>query len=580
MTLPEPLIAGWNTEGIFLHYGVPKHCEVEEFKKCATKCRTMAFSSNGKFLAWSDGKVVYVASIPSCKIKFTIDKPRTSYIHFSPQGNYIALWETYTVSKEHAHGNPNLDIWNIKEEKLLHSFIQKKQTNWKPQWTDDDELCARNVNNEVHFFEKNNFDKISKKMFVQKVQSFSLSPGSAPYHVASYVPGIKGQPSFVTLHRYPNFEGSNAVIARKSFYKSDVVDFYWNNSGDGIVIMASTDVDKSGASYYGEQALYFMSTNGDSSMVKLLKEGPIYSIQWSPLNNEFCVVYGSMPAKATIFNKKCEPIFDFGTGPRNAVYYNPHGHMLILAGFGNLRGNVEVWDRTGQKIVTVIASDSTFLSWCPNGEYFLTATTSPRLRIGNGYKIWHYTGSLLHEVAFDVNTEMWDICWQPFPSGIFPKKPISFQPVQGIQSMQPEASKQVYRPPAARGQPSTIKLHDDYEPPSNCRNKSNNINEGLSKTALKNKKKKEAKKAKKEQEKADVFEETKVANSTFSSQFENVIYSEDQEKNKKIKNITKKLDQISKLKEQQKIGKQLELNQLEKIKKEKELLEELMTLQL
>lgn len=51
------------------------------------------------------------------------------------------------------------------------------------------------------------------------------------------------------------------------------------------------------------------------------KNGPIYDVAWSPNSSEFCVVYGFMPAKATVYNLKCDPVFDFGTGPRNAVYY-------------------------------------------------------------------------------------------------------------------------------------------------------------------------------------------------------------------------------------------------------------------
>ena len=35
--------------------------------------------------------------------------------------------------------------------------------------------------------------------------------------------------------------------------------------------MAITDVDKTGASYYGEQTLQFISTSGESSMVQLGK---------------------------------------------------------------------------------------------------------------------------------------------------------------------------------------------------------------------------------------------------------------------------------------------------------------------
>ena len=93
-----------------------------------------------------------------------------------------------------------------------------------------------------------------------------------------------------------------------------------------------------------------------------------------------------MPAKVTLYNLKCEPVFEFGTGPRNAVHYNPTGNILILGGFGNLRGSVEVWDAPQRKLVTKLeAPDTTLLEWSPDGMHFMTATTAPRLRQGNGY---------------------------------------------------------------------------------------------------------------------------------------------------------------------------------------------------
>ena len=30
-----------------------------------------------------------------------------------------------------------------------------------------------------------------------------------------------------------------------------------------------------------------------------------------------------MPAKATVFNSKCDKVFDYGTGSRNMALYNP-----------------------------------------------------------------------------------------------------------------------------------------------------------------------------------------------------------------------------------------------------------------
>lgn len=56
------------------------------------------------------------------------------------------------------------------------------------------------------------------------------------------------------------------------------------------------------------------------------------------------------------------------------------------------------------------APDTTFLEWCPNGVYFLTATTAPRLRIDNCIKIWHYSGSLAYEKMFNQE-ELYEVSW-------------------------------------------------------------------------------------------------------------------------------------------------------------------------
>lgn len=131
----------------------------------------------------------------------------------------------------------------------------------------------------------------------------------------------------------------------------------------GMILMTSTDVDATGASYYGKQALYFLSTKGDSCSVPLSKEGPIHAVQWNPKGNEFCVIYGYMPSKATFFNLKCDPVFEVKEAARNSIYFNPFGNIVLLAGFGNLRGSVEVWDANNKKLITTFqAPDSTLVS--------------------------------------------------------------------------------------------------------------------------------------------------------------------------------------------------------------------------
>lgn len=90
------------------------------------------------------------------------------------------------------------------------------------------------------------------------------------------------------------------------------------------------------------------------------------------------------------------------------------------------------------------------MEWSPDGETILTATTAPRLRIGNGFKVWHYSGALLHETAWPTGQELLQVMWQKYPEGIFTEKAISKAKVQGIESSTPQSSKAVYVPPNIR----------------------------------------------------------------------------------------------------------------------------------
>ncbi|TNN28604.1 Eukaryotic translation initiation factor 2A [Liparis tanakae] len=351
-----------------------------------------------------------------------------------------------------------------------------------PSWSEDEKLSVRSVNNELHFYEDNDFNVISNKLHMQKVSDFRLSPGGPPSKVAVYVPGSKGAPSFVRLYQYPVLEGSTAPLANKSFFQADRVSMQWNNKGSAVLVTASTEVDKSGASYYGEQTLHFLSAGGETAGVQLQKRGPIYDVAWSPGSAHFVVVYGFMPARATVFGLHCEPLFDFGTGPRNAAYYSPQGHILVLAGFGNLQGHMEVWDAVKFKQVTSCgerragsggpvppapltrlspqvskpqAPDATHFSWCPDGEHVVTATCSPRLRVSNGFKVWHYSGAVLLQQAAPAGGELWEVRWQPRPPGSFPQRPVSYQAApSGLGSTQATPTT-AYRPPALRHLPDT-----------------------------------------------------------------------------------------------------------------------------
>lgn len=268
-------------------------------------------------------------------------------------------------------------------------------------------------------------------------------------HVALYLKGNKGSPSMCRLFKYPNLDTN--PIASKSFGQADKVEMMWNKKGTGCLILTSMDVDSTGVSYYGKQSLHFLASSGDSYSVPLSADGPIHAVTWSPKSNQFAVVYGNLPAKATLFNLKCDSIFDFGIGVRNSIYFNDFGNLILFGAFGNLRGQIEVWDLNKKKQVsTSAACDTTLLQWAPCGDLYFTATTSPRLRQGNGFKIWHYSGSLLFEMMWPEKQELLELAWQKHPEGTFKENDVSYNKVDGIQSVQKQASDKKYVPPNVR----------------------------------------------------------------------------------------------------------------------------------
>ncbi len=70
---------------------------------------------------------------------------------------------------------------------------------------------------------------------------------------------FQGQPAAVKVFTVPNFD---APVSQKNFFKGDKVQLKWNDLGTQLIVLAQTEVDKTGKSYYGETTLYLLSANG------------------------------------------------------------------------------------------------------------------------------------------------------------------------------------------------------------------------------------------------------------------------------------------------------------------------------
>lgn len=260
-------------------------------------------------------------------------------------------------------------------------------------------------------------------------------------------------------------------ISQKTFFKGDKVQLKWNAQGTSLIVLAQTDVDKSNKSYYGETTMYLLSSNGSfDARVSLNKEGPIHDVAWSPNGREFGVIYGFMPAKTTIFNHRAVEQHSFPIGPRNTIIFSPTGRFVLVAGFGNLAGQIDVYDleKDYRKVTTIESGNPSVCTWSPDSRYIMTATTSPRLRVDNGIRLWHVGGGIMYNEDF---VELYHATWRParpddLPGGD-PLHPVPTPHKSALAYLgtvkTPSKPVGAYRPPGARGTSTPLHFRREDE---------------------------------------------------------------------------------------------------------------------
>ncbi|XP_018018433.1 eukaryotic translation initiation factor 2A [Hyalella azteca] len=566
-------IAIHDSGGLHLVEGWPAFGKEKLEFKCAGKVKTFTFTKDGKKFALIANGCIQIMSSTSWTLEHTLEHPTAQEIMWSPAGNYLAVWCLYV--KKGDTGAPNLHIYNTTGGcTLLKSFYQINQLNWEPQWTGDDSLMGRNVTNEVHFFKCPSLDKIAHKRVQPKLKNFSLSPSTSGHLVAFFTPSIKGAPCLANVYKYPHFKENSRPLVSKSFYNVDSVEFMWNKQCNAVLLLTSAEKSNSG-SYYGERMVFLLNAKTEDAIrLTFNKDGPVNAVAWSPDGKTFLAVHGSNPAACSVFDAK--------------------GDLLhSLEEDTNVR---QVWDlKKASRLCVQECPDVTFMDWSPCGRYLLTSTCSPRLRVNNGYRIYHYSGSLQFEYLCPAGTELYNTQWVPEPAAVKPFVP-SAAKVAGITSAVKTASTERYIPPGQRAAMSAgdqyvltckqfLRQIDKYDPnsPAAAANQA-----PLSKTAARNKKRKEAKKAQELQALAEknmtVFEEPEEfkmkskKKEAVEAAVTTVQLSGDSEK--KVKVIKKKLQRIEKLRKDKAEGKALDKQQTTLLESERELVAQLKSLAL
>ena len=598
--------------------------DITPLPKATEECSAALYSSNGKYFAYTQPQnVVVIDTTEQAKVYDTIAMPDVLKIYFSSQGSYLCLWcKPIMLDKESGVWNNNVKVYNLVTRSIIAEWSAKNQAGWEPQFTQDEKIFAKNFNNkEIHFFEvssqSSNVININQPTYKFKVndpkipfQSFQVSPGLNP-SVAIFVPEKSGKPAQVLIYNIPNFQ---QPICCKSFFKAEKCQLKWNSLGTALLALSSTDHDTTNKSYYGESNLYLLGIAGSyDSRIDLKREGPIHDITWSPSAREFAVSYGFMPSETTFFDARGNAVHSLPTAPRNTILYSPHARFVLVAGFGNLQGLVDVYDRQNKfsKISTFEASNTSVCEWSPCGRFILTATTAPRLQVDNGLKVWHASGKLIFMKEYP---KLYSISWKPQPLSAFPNLKALEPAPEAHESTKEYVSKKeaaaavaatkpagAYRPPHARRSGTPVGGGSLYEKElqNNLKLQAQQSQQKLgvsgsgrarvvpgaapvepkeSKAAAKNRKKREAKKQGTDSDVAEPEANGSATKAPETPEVAGVVGGVASLEEKKIRSLLKKLRAIENLKMKQANGEPLEDTQVSKINKEDEIRKELLSL--
>ncbi|KAK4664876.1 uncharacterized protein QC763_508440 [Podospora pseudopauciseta] len=466
--MASPLQFAYRTQtAIGVFDAAPVYEALPGFVKPQGNLRCCVYSPCGRYFAYATNDGISVVDASVGHVLTSLPLPMVYEISFSPGGTYMSTWER-PAKDENGDATKNVKVWRTiedvpegQEKQPLGRFVYKNMSGWNLQYTADEKFCARLVTNEVQFYNSNDLSAPWNRLRAEGVTDFAIAPGKSQ-NVAVFIPERKGQPAAVKVYNVPQF---SSPISQKTFFKGDKVQLKWNALGTNLIVLAQTEVDKSNKSYYGETNMYLLSANGSfDARITLDKEGPIHDVSWSPNSKEFGVVYGYMPAKTTIFNHRAVPTHSFPLGPRNTIIFSPTGRFALVAGFGNLAGQIDVYDleKDNRKVTTIESGNPSVCQWSPDSRYIMTATTSPRLRVDNGVKLWHVGGGIVYNEDFN---ELYNVMWRPAAADALP----AGDPLHPVPTPHPSALKYLgtvktpskpvgaYRPPGARG--SSTPLH-------------------------------------------------------------------------------------------------------------------------
>ena len=446
----------------------------------------ITFSEDGKYFAVILIDCIQIYKSSKCKLIATLNHTRVRNVYFSPFNNYFISYHHRT--KEDQDGN--VWIWKKIKKKftvIYKFFASEFNKNAVPfPFSSDECIGAQIIKNNIliHSFNQSK-NTIHRQIEIPKVASVVIAPcdetkqsPNSSYLFAVFAKATSYKAATVTIYEYTHVVGdandakdANAYfrqISQRQFFVIDDCKLLWDPSPNtyhhNLLVVVSSQTDTSGASYYGTQDLFLMSSESDKS-IKIDVKVALQDVAWHPNGNEF-VLIDDRPLKISIFDTKGNCVHCIGKYARNVIRFSLCGNFLWLGGFGNLQGkemtfydykNIRKADESDEYLKGYNKDGcSRYFEWCPDASLYITARLHPFMTVDNGFCVYKYNACKLYEEKIE---KLYQVAYRPSRKDVYPERTVSkkalsqSQPVpsgQQIDLIEEEIKKTRYVPPHLR----------------------------------------------------------------------------------------------------------------------------------
>ncbi|CAE7318250.1 eif3b [Symbiodinium sp. KB8] len=391
--------------------------------------------------------------------------PAVESVYMSPCERWIATWNGI---KDNAAPDRAYIVWDVRTGAELRAFRQVNlatgecDAKWSPNgnfvarldvdYTTDRDLIRVYVPPGMGLLEK-------RSIPAPGAQQLAWCPHPKVNYLTWVVPEEGDKPATITLMDIP----SRDVLRTKQLFNVENMTTQWHPQGKFFCVQA-TMLTKAQAKY---RKRYLASDNTEKldDLLKKVQEAPhgtsfeffrvqersiptttlqvagkVVSLDFEPHGTRFAIVHGRGPAHydvsfyslpsstaaatdgaAAETGQQAEWLFTLPRKTCCKVFWSPNGKTCVLAGLGDMGGELEFYDVEHQEsYATATHMQCSDIKWDPSGRVVASIKAQPmtdhgsmKLTVNNGYRLWSCQGESLTHENFPC---LYDLCWRPRPT--------------------------------------------------------------------------------------------------------------------------------------------------------------------